>query len=182
MRTPKITVTKETFENLLNERQMKEAVEGVYVNKVGTSVYEVQDIKTIGNTTWIIFIERCISKNNAGYMQCGCKKSTTLVHRLVAKAWLDNPNNYNEVDHIDGDKTNNSMYNLVWTTHAKNMQAAWDNGQISRNKTFAARYNKKLGILRLADGTKLNMSFEDYINWRIANGYRVDNILRNVEV
>ena len=52
------------------------------------------------------------------------------IHRLVAKAFLDNPNDYNEVDHIDGDKTNNRADNLQWCSHADNMRFATENGQM----------------------------------------------------
>eukprot|EP01084_Bolivina_argentea_P276839 472462_1 len=37
---------------------------------------------------------------------------TKLVHRIVAKHWVENPNNYNSVDHIDGDPLNNLASNL----------------------------------------------------------------------
>ena len=36
------------------------------------------------------------------------------IHRLEAKEFLDNPNDYNEINHIDGDKTNNQLKNIEW--------------------------------------------------------------------
>ena len=48
-----------------------------------------------------------------------CGKSTN-VHRLVAKAFIPNPNGYSEVNHIDEDKTNNHVMNLEWCTHQYN--------------------------------------------------------------
>lgn len=44
------------------------------------------------------------------------------VHRLVAEAFIPNPNNYNEIDHIDCNALNNHVENLRWVTHQENMQ------------------------------------------------------------
>lgn len=49
-------------------------------------------------------------------------KMTFLVHRLVASAFVPNPNGLAEVNHIDGDKLNNSAENLEWVTHSQNMK------------------------------------------------------------
>ena len=45
-----------------------------------------------------------------------------LVHRLVAESFIKNPNNniYTDIDHIDGNKTNNNIANLRWCTHRVN--------------------------------------------------------------
>ena len=43
-----------------------------------------------------------------------------LIHRLVAEAYIPNPNNLPEVDHIDSDKTHNYLNNLQWITHKDN--------------------------------------------------------------
>lgn len=56
--------------------------------------------------------------------------SSQLVHRLVALAFLDKVDNYNElqVNHIDGDKSNNNSDNLEWCTNNENNVHAWSTG------------------------------------------------------
>ena len=55
-----------------------------------------------------------ITKNN--------KRITHRVHRLVAFAFCNNDNDFNVVDHIDRNKTNNNWLNLRWTTQSINMR------------------------------------------------------------
>ena len=50
------------------------------------------------------------------------------IHKLVATHFIPNPNNYKEVNHIDGNKMNNSAENLEWCSHSQNMKHAYDHG------------------------------------------------------
>lgn len=50
------------------------------------------------------------------------------VHRLVAKAFIPNPNNLKTVNHKDGDKQNNFAENLEWNSHKDNIIHAWQTG------------------------------------------------------
>lgn len=67
----------------------------------------------------------------------GTKKSVD-VHRLVAQAFISNPNNYRCIDHIDGDKTNNNVSNLRWCTDKQNQ-----NNLITREKQRKTLISKK---------------------------------------
>lgn len=49
------------------------------------------------------------------------EKFNVSVHRLVATAFLDNPNGYEEINHKDENKSNNNVNNLEWCTHTYNI-------------------------------------------------------------
>lgn len=51
------------------------------------------------------------------------------VHRLVAEAFIPNPDNLNEVDHIDANQQNNVVSNLRWVTHYENMRHSAELGR-----------------------------------------------------
>lgn len=56
---------------------------------------------------------------------CLCKNGIStnhLVHRLVAIHFIDNPNNYPDVDHKDFNRGNNDVSNLNWISHRQNTQ------------------------------------------------------------
>ena len=56
------------------------------------------------------------------------KKHQKLVHRLVAEAFIPNPDNKPEINHKDTDKTNNTIFNLEWNTSSENTIHAYKNG------------------------------------------------------
>lgn len=65
-----------------------------------------------------------VKPNASGYLQVNVpiRNITTLVHRLVAETFLSNPKGYTEIDHINRDKSDNSVENLRWVTHSENMR------------------------------------------------------------
>lgn len=66
-----------------------------------------------------------LHSNCKGYLQVGLtkdgKRRMLKVHRLVAEAYIPNPNNYKTVDHIDSNRRNNCVNNLQWMTQRDNV-------------------------------------------------------------
>lgn len=73
--------------------------------------------------------------NSDGYWQITVgtdgNRSQYRVHRMVAEAFIPNPNNLPEVNHKDYDRTNNNVDNLEWCTHADNITHSAGTGHYS---------------------------------------------------
>ena len=62
------------------------------------------------------------------------RKKNRLVHRLVASAFIPNPHDLSDVNHLDEDKQNNRIENLEWCTHTHNMNYGHVKKRISAAK------------------------------------------------
>lgn len=66
------------------------------------------------------------------------KQKRFLIHRLVAQAFIPNPNNYKQVGHFDGNPLNNNVFNLYWCNQKQNI-----NNEISRLKISSSKNKEK---------------------------------------
>lgn len=146
-----------------------------------------------------------LQKDRDGYVVCPLKKEgksyLLKVHRMVAKAFIDNPNNYLCVDHINGIRDDNRVENLRWCTVKMNAnyELASKNRSISikqsyinnpnlrklRADTFGKSGTKKIEVFKFGESIgifdsqnaaatylKINpITLSAYINGRIKNKY-----------
>lgn len=116
--------------------------------------------------------------HNNGYRMVNIKGKKYLVHRLVAQAFIPNPNNYPCVNHIDGNKLNNNADNLEWCTYKHNWKEAVKLGLIKPN------YNSSINKIRAKKISQydLNNNFIKEFNGSVEaekelknNGIKVNN-------
>ena len=115
------------------------------VNLFGTEyyVYENGDIENANNNNKLKpypssggYLYIIISRNN------GKRRHHIRVHRLVAQAFIPNPNKYKCVNHIDGNKLNNNANNLEWCTHSQNIKHGFKNNLYKSRGSIPTKVNQ----------------------------------------
>ena len=113
-----------------------EGLPGIFVSDEGFIISELRDHRVLKSL-----------KDSKGYervrLTVDRKKYSLKVHREVAKAFIPNPENKPQVNHIDGNKSNNAVSNLEWVTNIENARHAVDNGLWENVFAASHRGNEK---------------------------------------
>lgn len=111
------------------------------------SIYEINSDGEIRNKHSKHILAQII--NNSGLLKCdvtvGDKKHSLYIHKLLAEYFVPNPNNLERAYHIDGDKTNNALSNIGWTSQSE---------AVSRGNATKKRVKQ---INQYSDAKKMNL-------------------------
>ena len=142
--------------------------------------YEISSLGNVRNSNTCRILKLT---NQGGYLFTGlsknCSVKTYSVHRLVALAFIDNPENKPQVNHKDKNRSNNNVSNLEWATASEN--------NIHRSINVIQTTNQQVKVWRIEPLTNEKLELYDSIclaaQWIVSNNditNCVDNIGRGI--
>jgi len=130
----------------------KEVWKQIIINGNGTD-YHISNHGRVRNSRGMVlspfFITGGINKNEtylAIRIRVNNKRYSRLIHRLVALAFIPNPDNKPQVNHKDGNKENNYDWNLEWNTRKENMKHAAQAGLLKPRYGSTSPFSKHTEI------------------------------------
>ena len=157
--------TREPKEEPKEEEPKEIAIESDWIRLKNYPRYEIS--LTIPHVIRKVETNKIISQsiNNVGYYQISLDGKTMLLHRIIAEQFLENPNNFQDVNHKNHNKLDNRIINLEWISHSDNL---------SKRKTFTKKVSEyvyeiddKCIPIKSLDGKPLNRYYYDKTNDRI---------------
>ena len=124
--------------------------------QLGNSKYKISNLGNI----YSYFAKRNMSKNKdrRGYLYISTTNKKYKIHRLVAQAFIPNPNNYPIINHKDNNPSNNKVDNLEWCTYKYNIDYCIKSGRFeeAKKKISKACKEKKAYIKNLKIASEKN--------------------------
>lgn len=106
----------------------------------GKGLYKSKILKVYKNNKGRLYVDLYDSARN---------RKRYLVHRLVANAFLNNPENKGDINHINGIPTDNRLVNLEWATRSENELHAYNTGLVPRGEKHSAAKLKDAEVLQI---------------------------------
>lgn len=134
-------------------------------------LYEINEDGVIRNVKSKKVVKGYVEKN--GYVRVRFENKCldgvvrTTVHQLLAEAFIPNPENKSEVNHIDSNRANNTLSNLEWVTHSENMKHAYSKGRINMCPLEEYRNSEKV---KVTNGEMVFDSISSAGQWLLDNG------------
>lgn len=169
-----------------------EGYEGVYEASSDGFIYSAEGKETYtkhhGKRVWK---RRKLSSRptKEGYSRCSLwlngSSKDFLVHRVIAETFIPNPENLPIVNHIDGDKSNNSVSNLEWCSPKGNVNHAFDSGLMPNSVEIILKGEEDLKFRSMAEASRFLGKSKTFISSRLKsnnthyNGYEIVVSRRN---
>ena len=123
--------------------------------------YEISNYGRLRRTGQRKFLKGSVKE---GYVRISIRTKdgdqSKLVHRLVAEAFIPNPDNKEIVDHIDGNRSNNHVNNLRWVTaeeNANNQHRLEELSRVAEQRRFEKKINESLKVIFDTGISKLDL-------------------------
>ena len=133
-------------------------------------LYEINEDGILRNVKSKKIVQGYCEKN--GYIRvrienkCLGKVIRTTIHRLVAEAFIPNPNNKPEINHIDSIRHHNNVSNIDWVTHSENMKHSFYKGINTEGITKYRESARK----QVTNGKETFISISSAAEWLASSG------------
>jgi len=110
------------------------------------------------------------------------KNATVALHRLLAKAFIPNPDNKDTVNHIDGNPSNNAISNLEWMTQSENSKHAHSTGLVNTRYTGCTKSELTYVETEVGRYSNLMEAIDTLLGYKVTNSNLSKTALLNKEI